>query len=106
MVYYDRYEYFRKNGEVKVLPGISLEGLPSDKTIIYKKGVTRLDILSQKYYNNPYHGFLIMARNLEWGGLEFNIPDGVRIAIPFPFKVALENYNNAILKHFELYGEE
>ena len=103
--YYDRYEYYRKNGELKVLPGISLASDSGDKTIIYKKGETRLDILSQKYYNNPYHGFLIMARNLEWGGLEFDIPDGAIIAIPFPFKTALERYNNAILKHIELYGE-
>ena len=103
--YFDRYKEYRGNGEIKILPGITLDKDSRDKQIVYRKGQTRLDILSQKYYNNPYHGFLIMARNLQWGGLEFDIPDGAVISIPFPLNSAIERYNEKVLNHIELYGE-
>ena len=103
--YYDRYALYRKNGGVGLLPGITLEPASTDKTVTYKKGETRLDNVSQRYYNNPYHGFLILARNPQYGGLEFDIPDGTVIAVPFPFNETLERYENKILKHIELYGE-
>lgn len=104
-IYYDRYKDFRKNGEVKPLPGIILRESDSDKRVVYELGKSRLDILSEKYYNNPYHGFLIMLANPQFGGLEFDIPDGEIIRIPFPFNSALEEYNNQVSEHLRLYGE-
>jgi hypothetical protein len=102
--YYDRYGAFRTNGEVKPLPFISLDVNSSDKRVVYKVGVTRLDVLSQTYYGNPYHGFLIMLANSRFGGIEFNIPDGEIITIPFPFKRALEDYQNKVREYQTLYG--
>lgn len=103
--YYDRYEDFKKEGSVKPVPGIFLDNKPSDKKVVYKLGTTRLDKLSQEYYGNPYHGFLIMAANPQWGGLEFNIPDREVIRVPFPFNSALERYTAQIDRHISLYGE-
>lgn len=103
--YYDRYKDFRVNGEIKPLPGIILEPISSDKQHLYKLGLTRLDKLSQNYYNNPYHGFLIMLANPQFGGMEFNIPDNELIRIPFPFNTAIERYNEAVKKYKLLYGE-
>ena len=74
--YFDRYNQFKENGKVNPIPGIKLREKSTDKRVVYKLGKTRLDILSQQYYNNPYHGFLIMLANPQFGGLEFNIPDG------------------------------
>lgn len=105
-VYYDRYKDFRVNGEIKPLPFIKIEALDTDKTFVYRVGQTRLDKLSDKYYNNPYHGFLIMSANSQFGGLEFNIPDNEIIRIPFPFKSALERYENAVKLYKQLYGNE
>jgi hypothetical protein len=104
MAYFDRYEQFRENGTVKPVPGIQIPILPTDKSVLYKNGETRLDKLSQTYYNNPYHGFLIMAANPQFGGLEFNIPDRVVIRVPFPFENAVERYINEIEKYQNLYG--
>jgi len=103
--YFDRYNDFRINGEVKPIPGITLRPSDTDKRVVYKLGKTRLDILSQEYYNNPYHGFLIMLANPKFGGLEFDIPDGEIIRIPFPFTAAIEEYNNQVIEHLRLYGE-
>ena len=102
--YYDRYEQFKTNGEVKIIPGIKIPTEPSDKKIVYKQNITRLDKLSQDYYNNPYHGYLIMLANPKYGGLEFDIPDRAVIRVPFPFESAIERYLNEVKRHKALYG--
>ena len=48
--YFDRYNKFRVNGSVKPVPGIPIPQAGSDKFAVYKKGVTRLDIISNTYY--------------------------------------------------------
>jgi hypothetical protein len=103
-IYFDRYEQFKDNGQMKPIPGIKIPEAGSDKTVVYKLNDTRLDKLSQDYYNNPYHGFLIQIANPKYGGLEFDIPDRAVLRIPFPFESALERYNNEIKKHKALYG--
>ena len=102
--YYDRYEQFRDNGEVKPMPGIPIAVSSTDKQALYKAGKSRMDILSQEYYGNPYHGWLIMLANPQWGGMEFDIPDTTSIRIPFPFTSAIERYILEVKKHKELYG--
>ena len=102
--YYDRYEKFRDNGEVKPVPGITIKPELSDKQVVYKLGKTRMDKLSQEYYGNPYHGWLIMMANPQYGGMEFSIPDSAKIRIPFPFTNAVERYILEVNKHKELYG--
>jgi len=103
--YYDRYNRFKINGIVNTIPGIVLPNEPTDKMVTYKLGQTRLDKLSQTYYGNPYHGWLILLANQQYGGLEFNIPDMSVIRIPYPFKSALERYINEIDKNIKLYGK-
>ena len=103
--YYDRYGSFRTNGSMKPIPGIDIPLSSSDKNMVYKQGLTRLDKLSQMYYNNPYSGWLIMLANPEFGGLEFNIPDMTLIRIPFPFDSAVGRYITQVTNHKTLYGE-
>lgn len=103
--YHDRYSKFRDNGEMKPLPGIKIPVVASDKTAIYKQGQTRLDKLSNMYYNNPYSGWLIMLANPEFGGLEFNIPDMTSLRIPFPFDSAVGRYITEVQNYILLYGE-
>tara|TARA_R110000868_G_scaffold176916_2_gene414904 strand:+ start:2099 stop:2416 length:318 start_codon:yes stop_codon:yes gene_type:complete len=102
--YFDRYKEFRTNGSVKPIPGISIPILGSDKQVIYKLGDTRLDKVSQQYYNNPYHGFLIMLANPQYGGMEFDIKDRDIIRVPFPYNSAIERYVNAVEEYKRLYG--
>ena len=104
-VYFDRYSKFRTNGEMKPLPGITIPVSSEDKNAIYKQGVSRLDKLSNLYYNNPYSGWLIMLANPQYGGLEFNIPDMTSLRIPFPFDSAVSRYTTQVSNHKSLYGE-
>jgi len=103
--YYNRYSKFKDNNGIKPIPGITIPELSSDKYAIYSKGLTRLDKLSNMYYNNPYSGWLIMLANPEHGGLEFNIPDMTSLRIPFPFESALERYTSQMTNHITLYGK-
>ena len=102
--YYDRYEKFRSNGQYTPLPYISIPVSDTDKNVVYKTGITRLDKLSQLYYNNPYHGYLILLANPQYGGLEFNIKNGEIIRIPYPFDSAIERYVSQVNKYKQLYG--
>ena len=103
--YFDRYGSFRVNAGMKPIPGLGIPSAGSDKNMVYKQGLTRLDKLSQMYYNNPYSGWLIMLANPEFGGLEFNIPDMTLIRVPFPFDSAVARYITQVTNHKALYGE-
>lgn len=102
--YFDRYDKFKLNGKVSLIPGLKIPVSKSDKNVIYKVGETRLDILSQTYYNNPYHGFLIMLANPQYGGLEFDIKNNDIIRVPFPFDSAIERYLKSVELYKKLYG--
>ena len=83
--YYDRYQQFKSNGKYKMIPFIKLEPKSTDKTVVYFSQRTRLDKLSQEYYGNPYHGWLILLANPKYGGVEESIPNNEIIRIPFTF---------------------
>ena len=102
--YFDRYKNFRANGAIKPIPGLFIPQDSNDKIAIYKKGNTRLDKISDMYYNNPYSGWIIMLANPEYGGLEFNIPDMTVIRIPFPYDSAISRYITEVQNHKKLYG--
>ena len=102
--YYYRYAKFRENGNIKPIPGIKIPFLSSDKTAIYKQSLSRLDKISNTYYDNPYSGWLILLANPEFGGLEFNIPDMTLLRIPFPFESAIDSYITQIDNYKLLYG--
>lgn len=101
--YFDRYGMFKFDGQVKTVPFIKLDRKGSDFIVTTKEN-TRFDKLSQEYYGNGKHGFLILQANPEYGSLEFSIPVGTNIRIPFPFKTTLMDYQEKIKRHIELYG--
>jgi hypothetical protein len=102
--YADRYSKFRNNGGMKPVFGIPISTQSSDKSFLYRKAKSRLDKVSNDYYNNPYSGWLIMLANPQYGGLEFNIPDNTILRIPFPYESALGRYITELENHIKLYG--
>ncbi len=97
---YNRYQNFKDNGKNLSVPFISLDDKSSDIIVIYKIGVDRMDKLSDKYYQDPTYGWLIMLKNVEFGGLEFSIPDGSIITIPYPLQSSLEDYFKKVNTYF------
>jgi hypothetical protein len=102
--YYDRYQEFKIDGKYKPLPHISIDPKGTDKTVVWKIERDRMDKLSQTYYGNPFHGWLIMAANPQYGGLEDNIPDGEILRVPYPFKDSLQQYIREVQQYDLLYG--
>lgn len=90
--YFDRYEFFKKNGLVETPIFVPIRERVSDKYITYSLGVTKLSLVSYQYYNTPFYDWLILAANPQYGGTEFEIPDGVQLRVPYPIKDVIEDY--------------
>lgn len=103
---FNRYSNFKINGDTKNVPFIKMpSSRPGDKVEYYKKGVTRFDLLSYKYYKDPNYDWLILLCNSNLGkDLEFTISDGTKIIIPFPLDVVLNQYNDAVSMYKQYYG--
>jgi hypothetical protein len=104
MVTQSRYSKFVKNGKCEFVPFIPILKQNSDYYVKYNPDEKRLDGLSYQYYGNPNYGWVILQANSEYGSLEFSIPKGSVIRIPFPIESVLEEYNMGIKKYRELYG--
>ena len=100
--YYDRYDNFKIGDTMKTLPFLKIENRDTDVFIEYKNR-TRLDIVSQTYYGAPYYGWLILQANPQFGGLEFNIPEGTTIRVPMPLISVLQSYQQQIDNYNVLY---
>jgi hypothetical protein len=102
--YYNRYSDFNINGEQTIVPFVNIAQKPTDKTFIYKVGRSRLDVVSQEFYNSPFFGWLILQANPQFGGLENNIYDGAVLIIPYPLLPSLQDYKSAVSEYFYYYG--
>ena len=100
---FDRYSSFRDGGTIGITPFGEIPEKNTDIKIIFEKGKIRLDQISYQYYNNPDYGWLIMQANPQYGSLEFNIPDGVELRIPFPLDISITDYQQSIERHNKLY---
>ena len=103
--YFNRYRTFISNGNQTSVPLAKIPEKSTDKFVIYNTGKSRLDKISQQYYSSPYFGWLIMQANLEYGGLEWNIPDQSIIRVPFPLQDTINDYNSAMDLILTYYGE-
>lgn len=99
MDYYDRYESFRSDGNIDIVPFIEIDNTSTDIVITFRKSTMRMDTLSYKYYGDPNYGWLILQANPQYGSLEFSIPDGVPLRIPYPLNAAKTRYENRIQKY-------
>jgi len=101
---YNRYTNFIVNDEQTIVPYVNLPRKSSDKVFIYKVGMSRMDKISQQYYGTPTFGWLIMLANPQFGGVEFLIPDGSILTIPYPLISSLQDYKNSLDNYFFYYG--
>lgn len=103
---FNRYSKLYRNGVITKMPHVSINEMATDYYEQYRRGFSRLDNISFNYYGSPDYGWLILLANPDVGGLEFAIPDGTMLRIPFPLELALEDFNNKIEIYDSLYGME
>lgn len=100
---YSRYKSFVSGADCLAVPFIEIPQKQTDFTTYYEAGRTRLDLLSYQYYDNPNFGWLIMQANPQYGSLEFKIPDGAKLRIPYPLDSTLQRYQQDIETYDKLY---
>ena len=103
MATYDRYSQFRQDGTFTVVPFASIPAKSTDFHEIYQRGKSRLDIISYKYYNDSGYAWLIMQANPQYGSIEFDIPDGANLRIPYPLSQSIEDYRASVEEYNRLY---
>lgn len=94
--YYNRYQRFVSNGKYKIIPLIDIPKYDTDLYLTYDKSTMRMDNLSYKYYASPDYAWLIMLANPSLGSLEYLIPDGATVRIPYPLGTALSRYEKKV----------
>lgn len=99
--YFDRYKRFRNNGNFRPIPLIEIPIYDTDLFVTFDKSKMRLDNVSYKYYNSSDFAWLILLANPNLGSLEFLIPDGARMRIPYPLDTALSRYETNVTKYIE-----
>lgn len=93
---FDRYSQFRDGNTINIVPFAEVPVKSTDRYEIYRKGKTRLDLLSYQYYESPDYAWLIMQANPEYGSMEFAIPDGSEIRIPYPLSTSIDDYQKEV----------
>lgn len=98
---YDRYAAFRNNGNFNITPTVEIDTEKTDLYIAYDSTRMRLDLLSYKYYGDANYAWLILLANPQYGSLEFMIPHGVKLRIPYPLTGAIQRYEKKITQWLE-----
>ena len=93
---YNRYSRFYKDGTYSIVPNIKITKKSSDYLVEYNSSSNRLDMISNTYYGDPNYDWLIMMANPEYGSMEFDIPDGTILRVPYPLKETIDTYNKAV----------
>ena len=104
MARYNRYNKFRRDGQILHVPYIEIPIKSTDYYTYYEAGKTRLDLLSYQYYGDANYDWLILQANPEIGSLEFKIETGTKIRIPYPLDTTIARYNSDIDTYEKLYG--
>jgi len=103
MATYDRYTKFRIDGKIEIVPFGKIKPKSTDFFETYTRGKTRLDILSYEYYGDANYAWLIMQANPQYGSMEYEIPDGSVLRIPFPLQESISSYEASINEYNRLY---
>lgn len=100
---YSRYTMFNQDSKCDIIPFGTVPAKQTDFFETYHRGQTRLDILSYQYYGDSNYGWLIMQANPQYGSMEYEIPDGVQLRIPYPLSDSIASYEDSIKKYNKYY---
>lgn len=95
---FDFYKPLKENDMLKDMPPVQISSRKTDKLIVYKKELMRLDFIAGEIYSDETLWRLIMWANPEYF-LEFDIPDGTVIRVPYPVNDVLAEVKNFIINN-------
>src|ERR1035437_459401 len=80
---YDFHQYLISGTTLQEMPAIIISERNTDKRVIYDKKITRLDRIAGDIYGDETLSKIILWANPAYF-IEFDIPDGTVIRVPFP----------------------
>jgi hypothetical protein len=93
-----RYEYLKDvNGNLLSMPKVKIEQRDTDKFVLYDPMKMRLDRIANEVYEDDTYNWLILLANPEYY-MEFDIPKGAIIRVPFPLLDVISEFQVKILK--------
>lgn len=98
---YDFYKYLKdpKNNDKLVdMPVIKISKRSTDKHVTYDKNKNRLDVIAGNVYQDETLTRLILWANPEYF-IEFDIPSGTVIRVPYPLNDVLSEVTNIIINN-------
>lgn len=98
---YDFYKFLRDPNNprnLKEMPSITISRRNTDKFIIYDKNKERLDYVAGQIYNDETLSRIIMWANPEYF-IEFDIPSGTVIRIPYPLNDVLSEITQKLIDY-------
>jgi hypothetical protein len=102
-VSYNRYEGVDSNGYIQLTPRVKYKPQSTDKEETWTRN-SRMDLVSYKYYEDPNYDWLILLANDQIPFLEFEIPFGTVLKIPYPLDNALRQYTNSVYNFQQFYS--
>ena len=89
------------NNTLKDMPPVKISLRTTDKYITYNKELGRLDYVAGQVYQDETFWRLIMWANPEYF-VEFDIPTGAVIRVPYPLNDVLSEVNNFIINNVDV----
>lgn len=84
------------DGSQNNMPRITISKRTTDKFVPYDSNKTRLDRISGSVYSDDTYNWLILLANPAYF-MEFDIPSGTIIRVPFPLQDVLTEFNQKLL---------
>lgn len=92
------YKPLKENDTLKDMPPVQISSRKTDKFIVYHREKMRLDYIAGEIYEDETLWRLIMWGNPEYF-LEFDIPEGAVIRIPYPLNEVMAEVNSFIINN-------
>ena len=86
------YTPLKQDNILKDMPPVQISSRTTDKLIVYHREKMRLDYIAGEIYDDETLWRLIMWANPEYF-LEFDIPEGTVIRVPYPLNDVLAEVN-------------
>ncbi len=85
------------------LPNIVINNRSTDTTITYEANKSRLNKISNQFYNNPSYSWLILLANSQLAGIEIDLPSICKLRIPLPLNDVLREYEEKLKEYLQRY---
>jgi len=90
------YSLLKNADKLRDMPAVHIKHRTTDRSVMYNKNKTRLDVIAGDIYKDETMWRLILWANEQYF-MEFDIPDNTVIRVPYPLQDVLNEVNKSIV---------